>query len=197
MTDSKLYPVDPALAASAWVDDATYEAMYRQSIDDPDSFWAEQAKRLDWIKFPTKIKNTSFAPGNVDIRWYEDGVLNVSANCLDRHLTTRGDQTAIIWEGDDPNSDEKITYRDLYERVCRFANGLRAQGVKKGHVVTLYMPMIPEAAVAMLACTRIGAVHSIVFGGFLQTPWLFALKSRGRRSSSLRTRGAAVVARLR
>ena len=166
MTDSKLYPVDPALAASAWVDDATYEAMYRQSIDDPDSFWAEQAKRLDWIKFPTRIKNTSFAPGNVDIRWYEDGVLNVSANCLDRHLTTRGDQTAIIWEGDDPNSDEKITYRDLYERVCRFANGLRAQGVKKGHVVTLYMPMIPEAAVAMLACTRIGAVHSIVFGGF-------------------------------
>ena len=166
MTDSKLYPVDPALAASAWVDDATYEAMYRQSIDDPDSFWAEQAKRLDWIKFPTRIKNTSFAPGNVDIRWYEDGVLNVSANCLDRHLTTRGDQTAIIWEGDDPNSDENITYRDLHERVCRFANGLRAQGVKKGHVVTLYMPMIPEAAVAMLACTRIGAVHSIVFGGF-------------------------------
>ena len=166
MTDLKVYPVDPAIAANAWADEATYEAMYRQSIDDPDTFWAEQAKRLDWIKFPTKIKNTSFAPGNVDIRWYEDGVLNVSANCLDRHLATRGDQTAIIWEGDDPNSDENITYRDLYERVCRFANGLRAQGVKKGDVVTLYMPMIPEAAVAMLACTRIGAVHSIVFGGF-------------------------------
>src|SRR5210317_1167497 len=140
--------------------------MYRQSIEDPEAFWAEQAKRLDWIQFPTKIKNTSFAPGNIDIRWYEDGILNVSANCLDRHLATRGDQTAIIWEGDDPNSDEHITYRDLYERVCRFANGLRAQGVKKGDVVTLYMPMIPEAAVAMLACTRIGAVHSIVFGGF-------------------------------
>ena len=128
MTDSKLYPVDPALAASAWVDERTYEAMYRQSIEDPDTFWAEQAKRLDWIQFPTKIKNTSFAPGNIDIRWYEDGILNVSYNCLDRHLQGRGDQTAIIWEGDDPSSDEKVTYRDLYERVCRFANGLRAQG---------------------------------------------------------------------
>ncbi len=166
MTDSKVYPVDPAFAGNAWVDEATYEAMYRHSIENPEAFWAEQAKRLDWIKFPKKIKNTSFAPGNVDIRWYEDGVLNVSANCLDRHLATRGDQTAIIWEGDDPTADEKITYRDLYERVCRFANGLRAQGVKKGDVVTLYMPMIPEAAVAMLACTRVGAVHSIVFGGF-------------------------------
>jgi acetyl-CoA synthetase len=166
MIDSKLYPVDPTLSGSAWVDERTYEAMYRQSIEDPDAFWAEQAKRLDWIQFPTKIKNTSFAPGNIDIRWYEDGILNVSYNCLDRHLQGRGDQTAIIWEGDDPSSDEKVTYRDLYERVCRFANGLRAQGVKKGDVVTLYMPMIPEAAVAMLACTRIGAVHSIVFGGF-------------------------------
>ncbi len=166
MTDPKLYPVDPALSASAWVDERTYEAMYRQSIEDPETFWAEQAKRLDWIQFPTKIKNTSFAPGNIDIRWYEDGVLNVSYNCLDRHLLVRGDQTAIIWEGDDPSFDEKVTYRELYERVCRFANGLRAQGVKKGDVVTLYMPMIPEAAVAMLACTRIGAVHSIVFGGF-------------------------------
>ena len=166
MTDSKLYPVDPELSASAWVDESTYEAMYRQSIEDPVTFWAEQAKRLDWIQFPTKIKNTSFAPGNIDIRWYEDGVLNVSYNCLDRHLPVRGDQTAIIWEGDDPSSDERVTYRNLYERVCRFANGLRAQGVKKGDVVTLYMPMIPEAAVAMLACTRIGAVHSIVFGGF-------------------------------
>ncbi|HBX27320.1 MAG TPA: acetate--CoA ligase [Gammaproteobacteria bacterium] len=166
MTDSKLYPVDPELSASAWVDESTYEAMYRQSIEDPVTFWAEQAKRLDWIQFPTKIKNTSFAPGNIDIRWYEDGVLNVSYNCLDRHLLVRGDQTAIIWEGDDPSSDERVTYRNLYERVCRFANGLRAQGVKKGDVVTLYMPMIPEAAVAMLACTRIGAVHSIVFGGF-------------------------------
>ncbi|MBU28635.1 MAG: acetate--CoA ligase [Gammaproteobacteria bacterium] len=166
MTDPKLYPVDPALSASAWVDERTYEAMYRQSIEDPETFWAEQAKRLDWIQFPTKIKNTSFAPGNIDIRWYEDGVLNVSYNCLDRHLLVRGDQTAIIWEGDDPSFDEKVTYRELYERVCRFANGLRAQGVRKGDVVTLYMPMIPEAAVAMLACTRIGAVHSIVFGGF-------------------------------
>ena len=166
MTDSKIYPVDPTIAANAWVSQDDYERMYRHSIEDPDEFWAEQAKRLNWIKFPTKIKNTSFAPGNVDIRWYEDGVLNVSVNCLDRHLTNRADQTAIIWEGDDPNSDEKITYLDLYQRVCSFANGLREQGVKKGDVVTFYMPMIPEAAVAMLACSRIGAVHSIVFGGF-------------------------------
>ncbi|NBS11374.1 MAG: acetate--CoA ligase [Gammaproteobacteria bacterium] len=166
MTDSKVYAVDPALAANAWVDQDRYEAMYRQSIEEPDVFWGEQAKRLDWMRFPTQIKNTSFAPGQVDIRWYEDGVLNVSVNCLDRHLATRGDQTAIIWEGDDPAADEHITYRDLHGRVCRFANALRAQGVKKGDVVTLYMPMIPEAAVAMLACARIGAVHSIVFGGF-------------------------------
>jgi len=166
MSDSKVYPIYPEIAANAWADEATYQAMYRQSIDDPDTFWSEQAKRLDWMTFPTKIKNTSFAPGQVDIRWYEDGVLNVAANCLDRHLATRGDQTAIIWEGDDPNADEHITYRDLYERVCRFANALRAEGVQKGDVVTLYMPMIPEAAVAMLACARIGAVHSIVFGGF-------------------------------
>ena len=166
MTDSKVYPVYPEIAANAWADQATYEAMYRQSVEEPEVFWAEQAKRLDWMTFPSKIKNTSFAPGQVDIRWYEDGVLNVAANCLDRHLATRGDHTAIIWEGDDPNADEHITYRDLYERVCRFANALRSQGVKKGDVVTLYMPMIPEAAVAMLACARIGAVHSIVFGGF-------------------------------
>lgn len=166
MTDSKVYAVDPALAANAWIDQDRYEAMYRQSIEEPDAFWAEQAKRLEWMRFPTQIKNTSFALGEVDIRWFEDGVLNVAVNCLDRHLATRGDQTAIIWEGDDPNSDEHITYRDLYGRVGRFANALRAQGVQKGDVVTLYMPMIPEAAVAMLACARIGAVHSIVFGGF-------------------------------
>ena len=166
MTDSKVYAVDPALAANAWIDQDRYEAMYRQSIEEPDAFWAEQAKRLEWMRFPTQVKNTSFALGEVDIRWFEDGVLNVAVNCLDRHLATRGDQTAIIWEGDDPNSDEHITYRDLYGRVGRFANALRAQGVQKGDVVTLYMPMIPEAAVAMLACARIGAVHSIVFGGF-------------------------------
>ena len=166
MTDSKVYPVNPSIAANAWIGQDDYETMYRQSIEKPDEFWAEQAKRLDWIKFPTKIKNTSFAPGNVDIRWYEDGVLNVSVNCLDRHLTDRADQTAIIWEGDDPSSDEKITYLDLHKRVCIFANGLRQQGIKKGDVVTFYMPMIPEAAVAMLACSRIGAIHSIVFGGF-------------------------------
>ena len=166
MTESKVYPVDPTIAANAWIDKESYEKLYQQSIENPEVFWADQARRLEWMKFPNNIKNTSFALGNVDIRWYEDGVLNVSVNCLDRHLTTRADQTAIIWEGDDPSLDENITYFDLYQRVCRFANGLRAQGVKKGDVVTFYMPMIPEAAVAMLACNRIGAVHSIVFGGF-------------------------------
>ena len=166
MTDSNLYPVKPEIAADAWVNEDDYFAMYKQSIEHSDLFWKEQAKRLEWMTFPTRIKDTSFALGKVDIRWYEDGVLNVAVNCLDRHLQSRGDQTAIIWEGDDPESDEHITYRDLYERVCCFANALRDQGIAKGDVVTLYMPMIPEAAVAMLACARVGAVHSIVFGGF-------------------------------
>ncbi len=129
-------------------------------------FGARSGQRIDWIKPYTKVKNTSFGPGDVSIKWYEDGTLNVSANCIDRHLATRGDQVAIIWEGDDPSKDEQITYRQLHERVCRFANVLKAHGVKKGDRVTLYLPMIPEAAYAMLACARIGAVHSIVFGGF-------------------------------
>lgn len=161
-----IYPVRDAIAAKAWADKEKYQAMYKQSVDDPDTFWGEQAKRIDWVKFPTKIKHTSFDPHNVDIRWFEDGSLNASANCLDRHLEKRGDQTAIIWEGDDPNDSAHISYRELYERTCQLANALKAQGVKKGDVVTLYMPMIPEAAVAMLACARIGAVHSVVFGGF-------------------------------
>ena len=162
----KVYPVSPEIAANAHIDNEKYQAMYEQSVNDPDTFWGEAGKRLDWFKPYTKVKNTSFDPHNVDIRWYEDGTLNVSHNCLDRHLETRGDQVAIIWEGDDPSESENITYRDLHERVCKFANALKAQGVEKGDVVTLYMPMIPEAAVAMLACVRIGAVHSIVFGGF-------------------------------
>ncbi|MCE0732905.1 acetate--CoA ligase [Halomonas sp. G15] len=161
-----IYPVRDAIAAKAWADKEKYQAMYKQSVDDPDTFWGEQAKRIDWVKFPTKIKHTSFDPHNVDIRWFEDGTLNASANCLDRHLEKRGDQTAIIWEGDDPNDSAHISYRELYERTCQLANALMAQGVTKGDVVTLYMPMIPEAAVAMLACARIGAVHSVVFGGF-------------------------------
>ncbi|MBA4500921.1 acetate--CoA ligase [Marinobacterium marinum] len=180
MSEQKVYPVDPAFAAKAHVDAAAYQAMYEQSINDPDAFWGEQGKRLDWFKPYTKVKNTTFDPHNVDIKWYEDGELNVAYNCLDRHLETRGDQVAIIWEGDDPGEDEKITYRDLYERVCRFANALKAKGVQKGDVVTLYMPMIPEAAVAMLACARIGAVHSIVFGGF--SPEALAARIEGAKS---------------
>jgi acetyl-CoA synthetase len=145
---------------------AQYKDMYARSLSDPDGFWAEQARRLDWSKFPTKIKNTSYTYPNVSIKWFEDGELNVSYNCLDRHLATRGDQTAIIWEGDTPGTDAKLTYRELHERVCRFANVLKAEGVKKGDRVTIYMPMVPDTAIAMLACARIGAIHSVIFGGF-------------------------------
>ena len=180
MSEEKVYPVSAELAAEAHINNDKYLAMYEQSINDPDAFWGEAGKRLDWFKPYTKVKNTSFDPHNVDIRWYEDGTLNASYNCLDRHLETRGDQVAIIWEGDDPSESENITYRDLHERVCKFANALKAQGVEKGDVVTLYMPMIPEAAVAMLACTRIGAVHSIVFGGF--SPEALAARIEGANS---------------
>ena len=162
----KIYPVSPEWAKRAYVDDAKYKDMYARSVTDPDGFWGEQGKRLDWIKPYTKVKNTDFGPPDVSIKWFEDGTLNVSANCVDRHLAKRGDQTAIIWEGDDPSKSKLITYKELYEQVCRFANVLKAHGVKKGDRVTIYLPMIPEAAYAMLACTRIGAVHSIVFGGF-------------------------------
>ncbi len=162
----KVYPVPAQWKKRALVNDEQYKKMYAESITAPDKFWAKHAKRLDWFKAPKKIKNTSFAYDNVAIKWFEDGVLNVSVNCIDRHLKKRADQTAIIWEGDDPYYDKKITYRELYEQVCRFANVLKKQGVKKGDRVTIYMPMIPEAAYAMLACARIGAVHSVVFGGF-------------------------------
>jgi acetyl-CoA synthetase len=160
-----LHPVSDAWAKKAWCDAAQYEAMYQRSIDDPDEFWEEQAERLDWIKRWERVKNTSF-DGDVSIKWFEGGQLNVSANCLDRHLATRGDQPAIIWEGDDPNESKTITYREAFEETCRFANVLTAQGVKRGDRVTIYMPMIPETTFAMLACTRIGAIHSVVFGGF-------------------------------
>jgi len=161
----KLYPVPAEWAKRAWVDDAAYQKLYARSVSDPDGFWGEMGRRLDWIKPYTKVRSVNLtAP--VEIKWYEDGTLNVCANCVDRHLATRADQVAIIWEGDDPTVDEQITYRQLHERVAKFANVLKANGVKKGDRVTLYLPMIPEAAYAMLACARLGAVHSIVFGGF-------------------------------
>ncbi len=162
----KIYPVPERWASSAYIDDAKYNDLYERSIRDPNGFWAEQARAIDWIKPFTKVKNTSFDPHNVSIKWFEDGTLNVAANCIDRHLATRADQVAILWEGDEPDMDMKITYRQLHERVSRFANVLKKHGVKKGDRVTIYLPMIPEAAYAMLACARIGAIHSVVFGGF-------------------------------
>ncbi|NOX67607.1 MAG: acetate--CoA ligase [Gammaproteobacteria bacterium] len=163
---SKIYKVDSSVAAGAWVDKSGYEKMYRESITDNEAFWREQGKRIDWIKPYTQVKDVSFAKDDVRIRWYYDGTLNVCYNCVDRHLDTKGDDVAIIWEGDDPARDLSITYRELHGRVCRFANALKKLGAKRGDRITLYMPMIPEAAVAMLACARIGAVHSVVFGGF-------------------------------
>ena len=162
----KLYPVSKEWAKRAHVDDASYQAMYAASVNDPEAFWREHGQRIDWFKPYTKVKNTSYKPGKVKIAWFEDGITNVAYNCIDRHLAKRADQVAIIWEGDDPGVSRKITYRELHGEVCRFANVLRLHGVKKGDAVTIYLPMIPEAAYAMLACARIGAVHSIVFGGF-------------------------------
>jgi acetyl-CoA synthetase len=159
------FPVPAEWAKRAWVDAAKYDETYKRSVSDPEGFWAEQGKRVDWIKPFTKVKDVDYT-GDVRIRWYYDGTLNVSANCIDRHLPKRANQVAIIWEGDDPKEDRKITYAELHEQVCRLANVLKAHGVKKGDRVTIYMPMIPEAAYALLACTRIGAVHSVVFGGF-------------------------------
>ncbi|BCX16858.1 MAG: acetyl-coenzyme A synthetase [Geminicoccaceae bacterium] len=162
---SEVYKVDPAWAASAHCNRERYLELYRRSVEDPDGFWAEMAERITWFKKPTKIKNTTYQ-GNVSIKWYEDGELNVCYNCIDRHLPHRANQVAIIWEADDPAIDKKITYRELYDKVCRLANVLKSMGVKKGDRVTIYLPMIPEAAYAMLACARIGAIHSVVFGGF-------------------------------
>src|SRR4051794_27135146 len=162
----KIYPVPAEWKERAFIDQASYEGMYTDSIASPDRFWAEQAGRVDWFRKPTKIKNTTFAYPDVSIKWFEDGALNVSYNCIDRHLKDRAEQTAILWEGDDPAFDRRITYRELHREVCRFANVLKRNGVQRGDRVTIYMPMIPEAAYAMLACTRIGAIHSVVFGGF-------------------------------
>ena len=162
---SEIIPIQPKYAKEAWIDANKYREMYESSIRDPDKFWGEQGKTLDWFKPYTKVKNASF-DGDVIIRWFEDGTLNASVNCIDRHLDKRSSQTAIIWEGDNPSQQKHITYNELHSEVCRFANVLKAEGVKKGDCVTIYMPMIPEAAFAMLACARIGAVHSVVFGGF-------------------------------
>ena len=166
MSEDQIFAVPKAIADNALVDDAQYQEMYQASLDDPDAFWAEHGQRLDWMRPYTKVKNTHYGKDDVSIKWYEDGTLNACVNCVDRHLATRGDQVAIIWEGDEPKDDAKITYAELHAEVCKFANVLKARGVKKGDRVTIYMPMIPEATYAMLACARIGAVHSVVFGGF-------------------------------
>ena len=166
MADNELFPVPDGVAEGAHVDAAGYEEMYRRSIEDPEGFWGKHGKRIHWIEPYTKVRDVSYGPGDVRIRWFYDGTLNASANCLDRHLSARGEQTAIIWEGDDPANSKRITYNELHREVCRFANALKAQGAKKGDRVTIYLPMIPEIAVAVLACARIGAVHSVIFGGF-------------------------------
>ncbi|SHK63531.1 acetyl-coenzyme A synthetase [Desulfatibacillum alkenivorans DSM 16219] len=160
-----LFTVPEDWRKNAWCDDARYQKMYEESVNDPDAFWTREAQRIDWFEPFSKVKNSSFN-GDVDIKWFLDGKLNVAYNCLDRHLENRGDQTAIIFEGNEPGVEEKITYRQLYERVCRFSNVLKSCGVKKGDRVSIYLPMIPQLAVAMLACARIGAIHSIVFAGF-------------------------------
>jgi acetyl-CoA synthetase len=180
-----LYEVPENWPARAHVDDAKYRDMYAQSVRDPEGFWGDHGKRIDWIKPYTRVKRTSFAPDNVSIEWFGDGTTNVSLNCIDRHLAKRADQVAIIWEGDDPKESKSITYRQLHDEVCRFANVLKAHGVKKGDTVTIYLPMIPEAAYAMLACARIGAVHSIVFGGF--SPEALASRIEGGNSKILIT----------
>jgi acetyl-CoA synthetase len=164
MTDT-LFPVKPEIAAHALVNRARYDAMAQQAASDPEGFWAGEKNRIDWIREPKIIKNTKFT-GDVSIKWFEDGVLNAAANCLDRHLATRGDQVAIIWEGDDPNDSKHVTYRQLHADVCRMANVLKSLGAQKGDRITIYLPMVVEAAVAILACARIGAIHSVVFGGF-------------------------------
>jgi acetyl-CoA synthetase len=162
----KVYEVPADWKKRGYIDEAKYRAMYNRSLSDPNGFWAEEAKRIHWFKHFTKVKNTSFDPHHVSIKWFEDGTTNAAYNCIDRHLATRGDQVAIIWEGDDPKESKKITYKELHDQVCRLANVLRNRNVEKGDRVTIYLPMIREAAYAILACARIGAIHSVVFGGF-------------------------------
>ena len=166
MTQDRLFAPSASTVANALIDNSGYQAMYDASIADPDAFWAEHGKRIDWIKPYSQVSDVSYDKADLHISWFGDGTLNAAANCLDRHLASRGDQTAIIWEGDDPADSRHISYAELHEEVCKFANVLKAEGAKKGDRITIYMPMIPEATVAMLACARIGAVHSVVFGGF-------------------------------
>ena len=166
MSDHSYFPVPNDIAKSAHVDNDGYLEMYKRSVEDAEGFWAEHGKRIEWTKPYTQVKDVTYGSDNVEIKWFYDGKLNVAHNCIDRHLEKRADKVAIIWEGDDPSEDAKITYRELHQHVCKFANVLKTQGVKKGDRVTIYMPMIPEAAYAMLACARIGAIHSVVFGGF-------------------------------
>ena len=166
MTEQSLIKVTDEVKRTALIDNEKYLQEYERSINDPENFWAEHGQRIDWIKPYTRIKDVSYSEKDLHIKWFYDGTLNVSSNCLDRHIEKRGDQTAIIWEGDDPKEDKRITFKELHSEVCKFANALKELGVKKGDRVTIYMPMIPEAAVAMLACARVGAIHSVVFGGF-------------------------------
>jgi acetyl-CoA synthetase len=177
----KVYEVPAFWAKRAWINESQYQALYDSSVNDPDAFWSEQGKRIEWFTPFTIIKNTSFAAPNVSIRWFEDGVTNIAHNCIDRHLPARAQQTAILWEGDDPSESKRITYAELHAEVSRLANVLRAQGVNKGDRVTIYLPMIPEAAYAMLACARIGAIHSVVFGGF--SPDSLAGRIQGAQSA--------------
>ncbi len=178
--DGKTHAVTPDWMSRAYVDDAKYRAMYEASVSDPDAFWFQHGNRIDWYTPYTKVRNATFGPGEVSIRWFEDGVTNVAHNCIDRHLDDRADQVAIIWEADGPGESKRITYRELHAEVCRMANVLRNRGVAKGDTVTIYMPMIPEAAYAMLACARLGAIHSVVFGGF--SPDALADRISGCRS---------------
>ena len=166
MSQDVVFEPSKALAKDAHIDHEGYKALYEKSFADPDAFWAEQGQRIDWMTPYSQISDVSYDAADLHIRWYADGTLNAAANCLDRHLASRGDQTAIIWEGDNPEDHRSITYRELHEEVCKFSNVLKTNGARKGDRITIYMPMIPEATVAMLACARIGAVHSVVFGGF-------------------------------
>jgi len=181
MSDVNIYPADASIAETSGLNLKKRATMYQQSVADPEEFWRQQGNRIDWIKAPTQIKNTRYTPNDVSIQWYADGQLNVAANCLDRHLAQHGEEIAIIWEGDDPSQSRHISYRELHQEVCQFSNALLAKGAKKGDVITLYMPMIPEAAVAMLACARIGAVHSVIFGGF--SPDAIAGRVQGAKSN--------------
>ena len=179
--EEKTYDVPADWTKRAYVDDAKYRAMYEESIRDPEAFWYKHGDRIDWFTPFSRVKNTTFGPGEVSIRWFEDGITNVAYNCIDRHLESRGDQVAVMWEGDDPADQKHITYRELHANVCRMANVLRNRGVGRGDRVTIYMPMIPEAAYAMLACARLGAVHSVVFGGFSPDSLASRIEDAGTR----------------